>query len=210
MKTSTRRTIRALAIAVILASGALPQGAAAASPDAQDAVRDFYQVLLATMKNGGALGASGRYEELSPAILRTFDIPFMTRLAVGPSWTDLPDAEKRALADAFGHYVTATWARRFDSYSGETLEVVGERPYGAEELVETRIVPKDGDPVSISYLMRENGDAWQIADVYLSGTVSQLAVERSEFRSVLNAEGADGLIVKLNQKATTLAENVMP
>jgi phospholipid transport system substrate-binding protein len=159
MKTSARRTIRALAIAALLASGALSQGAAAASPGAQDAVRDFYQVLLATMKQGSALGAGGRYDELSPAVLRTFDIPFMTRLAAGPSWAGLPDAEKRALTDAFGHYVTATWAQRFDSYSGERLEVT---------------------------------------------------VERSEFSSVLNAEGADGLIMKLNQKVTTLAENVVP
>jgi phospholipid transport system substrate-binding protein len=209
MKISASHIIHAAAVAATLTFAALPQVATAAPADAQDAVRNFYQVLLATMQNGSALGASGRYAKLSPTVLHTFDIAFMTRMSVGPSWANLPDAEKQALTDAFGHYVTATWAKRFESYSGQRLEVTGEQPYGAEQLVATQIVPKDGAPTSINYLMRQNNGEWQIADVYLSGTVSQLAVERSEFSSVLNSDGPDALIMKLNQKATTLAENVV-
>jgi len=209
MKTPASRFIHVATLAATLTLAAFPQVAAAAPADAQDAVRNFYQVLLATMQNGPALGASGRYAKLSPTVLQAFDISFMTRMSVGPSWANLPDAEKQALTDAFGHYVTATWSQRFDSYSGERLEVTGERSYGAEKVVETQIVPKDGSPTSINYLMRQNGGDWQIADVYLGGTVSQLAVERSEFSSVLNSEGPGGLTMKLNQKATTLAENVV-
>jgi phospholipid transport system substrate-binding protein len=207
MKGSVRQTINAALIAAAMLLLALPQIAAASASDAQDAVRNFYQALVATMQNGPALGPSGRYAKLAPTVLQTFDIAFMTRMSVGPAWANLPDAEKRTLTDAFGHYVTATWAQRFDSYSGQKLEVIGERPYGAEELVETQIVAKDGDPTSINYLMRQNNGEWQIADVYLSGTVSQLAVERSEFSSVLNTDGPNGLIMKLNQKVTELADN---
>jgi phospholipid transport system substrate-binding protein len=207
----TARTIRVVAIAALLALGAIPDGAVAAPPpDAEAAVRGFYQVLLATMQNGGALGASGRNAKLEPAVLATFDIPHMTQAAAGPSWGTLSEPEQRRLVRAFGHYVVATWAQRFASYSGEQLEVTGERPYGVERLVETEVVPSDGEPVSINYLMRENGGAWQIADVYLSGTISQLAVQRSEFMSVLNRAGPVGLIQQLNDKATLLAENAAP
>jgi phospholipid transport system substrate-binding protein len=58
--------------------------------------------------------------------------------------------------------------------------------------------------VDIDYLMRRDGDAWRIADVYLSGTVSELAARRSEFSSVMRRQGVDGLIAVLNRKAATL------
>jgi phospholipid transport system substrate-binding protein len=49
---------------------------------------------------------------------------------------------------------------------------------------------------------------WQISDVYLDGTISQLAVHRSEFNSVLRREGVDGLTVALNRKVDLLGRGV--
>jgi phospholipid transport system substrate-binding protein len=59
----------------------------------------------------------------------------MARLAVGPSWATLAPAQQQRLTEAFGNYVSATYADRFDAYSGEQLEVTGERPYGSEVMV---------------------------------------------------------------------------
>ncbi len=196
------------AMAALLALGiAASAGAAAASSGAAEPVRSFYDVLLSTMKQGERLGQDGRYAALEPIVRRSFDIPYMTRIAVGPSWSSLPDAKRQQLTEAFGRYITATWADRFDSYSGEKLEVDGERPYGASVLVDTRIVKPDGEPVSINYLMRRDGDAWRIGDVYLTGTISELATRRSEFSSVLRRQGVDGLIDALNRKATIAARS---
>jgi phospholipid transport system substrate-binding protein len=58
--------------------------------------------------------------------------------------------------------------------------------------------------VHINYLLRSDGAGWRIADVYLNGTISELATRRSEFGSILRAQGIDGLIVALNAKADTL------
>jgi phospholipid transport system substrate-binding protein len=190
------------AMAAVLALGiAASAGAATAGSGAAEPVRGFYDALLHTMQQGEKLGQAGRYRALEPVVHRSFDIPYMTRVAVGPSWSSLPDAKRRQVVEAFGRYITATWASRFDSYSGEKLEVGGERPYGAAVLVDTRIVKSDGEPVSINYLMRRDGDAWRIADVYLTGTISELATRRSEFASVLRSQGVDGLIDALNSKA---------
>ena len=52
----------------------------------------------------------------------------MTRLAIGPSWATLSPAQQQQLTEAFRHYIAATYADRFDSYSGEQLQVTGERP----------------------------------------------------------------------------------
>jgi phospholipid transport system substrate-binding protein len=196
------------AMAVLLALGiATSAGAAPASPGAAEPVRGFYDVLLRTMKQGERLGQDERYAALEPVVRRSFDIPYMTRMAVGSSWSTLSDAKRQELTEAFGRYITATWAGRFDSYSGEQLEVDGERPYGAAVLVDTRIVKPDGEPVTINYLMRRDGDAWRIGDVYLTGTISELATRRAEFSSVLRSEGVDGLIDALNRKAPVAARS---
>lgn len=192
-----------LCLVVILALGSASEGfAAPAAP--QNTIRTFYGTLLETMKQGPTLGQSGRYARLAPIVQRVFDIPLMARLAVGSPWTTFTPTQQQEVTQAFAHYVTATYADRFDSYSGEQLQVTGERPYGAQVIVTTRIVKSNGEPVTINYLMRDNGGTWQVADVYVDGTISQLATQRSEFYSILRREGVTGLITALNRKVDLL------
>jgi phospholipid transport system substrate-binding protein len=176
-----------------------------ASP--QDSVRGFYQVLLATMKNGGALGQSGRYAALAPVVNNLFDVPLMARLAVGAAWDTLSPSQQQQIVVAFGRYVSATYADRFDSYSGEQLQVTGDEPYGGGVIVETKIVKAGQDPVTINYMMRQHQGVWQISDVYLDGTISQLATQRSEFHSILARDGVAGLISTLDRKVDLLTSN---
>ena len=196
-----RRGALAGAVALIAFGTLAGTGRAMAATGAAAPVRGFYDTLLDTMRQGQTLGQAGRFAALEPVVRRSFDIPYMTRVAVGPAWSTLPEAKRQQLTDAFGRYITATWASRFDSYSGEKLEVGGEKSYGAAMLVETRIVKSDGEPVSINYLMRRDGDAWRIADVYLTGTISELATRRAEFSAVLRRAGVDALIATLNSKS---------
>ena len=84
--------VRGLCIA-LLALGILTEGAAAVAVDPQNNVRGFYDTLLTTMKDGRTLGQSGRYARLAPVVDRVFDIPFMTRLAIGPSWATFSPAQ---------------------------------------------------------------------------------------------------------------------
>jgi phospholipid transport system substrate-binding protein len=192
-----------LCLALLLMAAPLAQGAAAAL-DPQEVVRSFYGVLLSNMRDGRLLGESGRLARLAPVVDRTFDISTMTRLAVGPSWANLNPAQQQQLIAAFGHYIAATYADQFDTYSGERLEVSGERPRGADAVVETRIVKSNGDATRLDYLMRQDQGGRRISDVYLDGSISQLAVHRSEFHSILQREGVDGLVMALNRKVDLL------
>jgi phospholipid transport system substrate-binding protein len=201
--TSRAGKIASLCLVLLLAVGILTDGAAAA-PDPQNVVRSFYNVLLGTMRDGRTLGQSGRYARLAPVVDRTFDIPFMTRLAVSPAWATLGPARQQQLLGAFAHYVAATYADRFDSYSGEQLEVTGERPNGADVIVQTSIVKSNGEVTRLDYLLRQDQGAWRISDVYLDGSISQLAVHRSEFHSILQRGGVDGLVMALNRKVDLL------
>jgi phospholipid transport system substrate-binding protein len=196
--------LRICALAATLVLAILPARGAIAAPAASETVRGFYEALLVAMKDGHALGERGRYAKLAPVVRETFDVPYMTQVAVGQSWTELPEPKRRELTETFGRYITATWAHRFKSYAGQKLEVTGERPTGAAPLVETRIIKPNGEPVSINYRMRRSGDVWRIADVYLDGTISEMATRRSEFTAVLRRQGVDELIRTLNSKIDTM------
>ena len=96
---------------------------------------------------------------------------------------ELP-AQQQRLIEAFGNYVSATYADRLDTYSGEQLEVTGERPYGSDVMVQTKIVKSNDETTTLDYPMCRNQGAWQISDVYLDGTVSQVPCNaRSSVRS---------------------------
>ena len=207
MKRSTTRRERSLTfagIALCLGLAALSLPATAMGTGGTDTVRSLYDTLLATMRNGPTLGPRGRYAQIQPVVRRVFDIPFMTRLAVGPQWEGASDAQRQEVSQAFQRYVAAIYAERFDSYSGERLQVTGEQPSAGGTVITSQIVKSNGQPVNINYLMRNNGGVWQIADVYLDGTISEMATRRSEFAAILRAQGITGLIQTLNAKANTL------
>ena len=207
MKRSTSGRERGLTftgalLCLALLASSLP--AVAMGTGGTETVRSLYSTLLSTMQNGPALGAQGRYARLAPVVRRLFDIPLMTRLAVGPEWAGLSEAQRQQVTQAFERYIAAIYAERFDSYSGEQLQVTGEQSSPGGTVITSRIVKSDGEPVNINYLMRDNGGVWQIADVYLDGTISELATRRSEFAAILRTRGINGLIETLNTKAAAL------
>jgi phospholipid transport system substrate-binding protein len=160
------------------------------------------------MKDGRILRESGRYARIEPVIHRQFDIPLITRLAVGPSWAALSPDQQQRVTTAFASYIAATYADRFDSYSGQQLEVIGHQQSGSGVMVRTRIVKTNGETVGIEYLMRQNDGSWRITDVYLDGSISQLATQRSEFGAIMRRDGFEGLIGALNRKVSLLTGSV--
>jgi phospholipid transport system substrate-binding protein len=206
----SRRTgkIVGLSLVLSLSVGMFAGSTAALAVNPQDSVRGFYNTLLTTMKNGPALGQSGRYARVAPVVDRVFDVSSMTRLAIGPSWATVPPAQQQQLVDAFRHYIAATYADRFDSYSGQQLQVTGERTYNTDVIVQTKIVKSDCDTTAIDYLMHQYQGSWRISDVYLDGTIGQVAIQRSEFYSILRREGFDGLVMALNRKVDLLGKGV--
>jgi phospholipid transport system substrate-binding protein len=201
------RKLGMLAATLLVVAGLGTGRVAAAPSDAAATIHRFYDALLNAMQSGPSLGEKGRYDRLAPVIGQSFDVPYMAQKAVGAGWATLAPAQREAVTEAFRRYMIATYADRFDSYAGEKFQVGGIEPTSFGTVVQSSIVKSDGAPVSINYLMRENAGAWQIADVYLTGTISQLATLRSQFSAVLARQGVDGLIAMLNQKAETLVAN---
>jgi phospholipid transport system substrate-binding protein len=168
--------------------------------------QDLCDALLASMKQGAKLDFAARVQLLAPRIRQDIDLPLMTRLVVGPSWRSLSSAQHQELVDAFSDYSIATYAQRFNSYSGERFEV-DPAPTGLPNgdcIVHTKLYTGGPTPVQLDYLMRKSADSWRIIDVYLNGTISELAARRSEYSTILGQGGAPALIALLKKKAVQL------
>jgi len=198
------RSWKAAALATGLGIGMLAYPVYAAPANSGNTVEGFYDALLGTMKQGRTLGQSGRFAQLEPIIRRTFDLPSMARLSVGASWATLSEGQRQQMTESFGRYISAIYADRFDSYAGQKLQVTGEQPAAAGIMVRSQVIKANGEPVNVDYMMRRNGDAWLISDIYLDGAISEVATRRSEFAATLKSQGIDGLITSLNRKADVL------
>ena len=204
--------LRLVAVCLVLFAGLLGGQAPARAADpvtaAQGTAQAFYDALLDTMKQGKALGFAGRVKKLEPAIARAYDMDVMTRMAVGSAWNDFDEATRRSVTDAFYRYTVATYANRFNSFDGERFEVGGVKATsGQRQIVETRLVPAGDDPVVLNYLMAADAAGLpRIIDVFLNGTISQVATTRSEFTAVLRQGGAAGLIALLGKRVTELSK----
>jgi phospholipid transport system substrate-binding protein len=200
---------RSLVALVGVAALGIARAARAADPGTApvSVIRTFYEVLLGAMKDGPRIGFAGRRERLAPVIPQTFNFPLMTRLMVGPQWATLTAAQQQQLIAAFSAFSIATYANRFDDYSGEQFDTE-DKPFLAangDAIVKSKLVEQNGDVVELDYLMRNESSRWQVIDVYLSGTVSELATRRSEFASVLRRHGPDALVDLLQRKTAELA-----
>jgi phospholipid transport system substrate-binding protein len=197
--------LRASGLYTLLALTLLATPAFAEPLQPQAVIESFYRTLLDVMKQGGALGFSGRYSHLKPAIEQAFNLPLMSRLSIGPQWQTFNPELQQKLTEAFSDFTISTYANRFDGYSGEHLEVLPQTTQaGGGTIVQTRLIKSDGEPVTLNYLMRETNGSWQIVDVFLSGTISELATRRSEFTSVLRRDGAQGLLDLLERRIADL------
>jgi phospholipid transport system substrate-binding protein len=169
-------------------------------------IRAFYDVLLGVMKQAKELGIRGRYAKLSPVIQATFDLAAMTRIAVGPDWNSLSPQLQASLVESFTRMTIATYANRFDGYSGEQFVVEpAPEPRNTGKIVRTKLVQSNGESVALNYLLRPSANEdWKIVDVYLTGTISELATRRAEFGAILRSRGPDALNDNLRQQGDRL------
>jgi phospholipid transport system substrate-binding protein len=194
------RLVQALCLAVFASLVATPAGAEGAGDPAAASVQNFYDALVGAMKSGGS--AKSRFEKLKPALEQDFDLPGMTALSVGPTWSSIPAGDQKALTDAFERMTIANYARNFDSFHGEKFTVdpaVQQR--GTDKFVKSMMTPGSGEAIAFNYRLHQAGESWKIVDVFLAGNISQLAQKRADFATTLTSAGPQGLAKKIDALA---------
>ena len=199
--------VAALAMPTVVVTQSQPALAASAAQAAAPVgpVQRLDNALIEVMKNADSLKFQGRYDKLAPVLNAVFDVPAMTKIAVGPMWNDASQADQAEMVEVFGRYMVTMYAARFKGYAGETFEVADSKPRdGGRVLVITKLNRQDKEPVELSYLMKGEGDNWHVTDVYYNGSISQLAQLRSEFSAPLRDGGVKNLKSILEDKIKQL------
>ena len=184
--------------------------AAQNTADVTAPVQQFYQALLVIMKAGRMTPFTQRFATLAPVLEKAFDLPAILRAAVGLGWSSFQQAQQQDVLTAFRRYTVATWVSNFDSYNGQQLSVLPAlRRAGSAEVVQTKIAKPAGGTSVIDYVMRQAAGSWKVTDVLLDGTISQVAVLRSDFSSLLS-RGPLALAASLDKKAAELMGSTAP
>lgn len=193
----------ALLVGLAFSDGAASIGGKADDP-AVAQVRTLTSSLLKSMRAGRSESMGERYRKLEPVIERTFAMPLMTRLSVGPNWAQFPQPQQQALVAAFSRYTIASYAHNFRSYDGQRFAIGDEVVHrGPEEVVRASIVRTNDSPANLLYLTVVVNGSWRIVDVYYNG-ISQLALHRADFASAIGSGGAPVLIAHLNKVSADL------
>jgi phospholipid transport system substrate-binding protein len=180
---------------------ALAQGAA----DPRQPIIDLYTALQAGMHMNGA-GFQARFDKLAPVIDRAFNLDAILQTSVGLRWSSLDEAARRTLFTVFRAFTIASYTANFDKYNGEKFDVLPQtRASGGDEIVQSRLMASNGEPIRIDYVMRGGSDGWRIVDVLLDGSISRVAVQRSDFRSLLASGDPNPLINSLRRKVADLS-----
>jgi phospholipid transport system substrate-binding protein len=165
-------------------------------------IQTYYQQLMPTIQQAARLSVRERDRRFTPVFTAVFDIPTMTRLAVGPAWNSFSAEQQAAVRDEFARFIVADYASQIKDYSGESFIVDPQTTPASRggEVVKTRLVQPGGRTVNINYLVRSE----RVIDIYLNGTISDLATRRDEFASIIATGGADALIKRLHERTETL------
>jgi phospholipid transport system substrate-binding protein len=170
-------------------------------------VKALNDALIAAMRAGATTPFDRRYQVLEPVIDRVFNLDAVLAASVGLSWSSIPDAQKAILASAFRRYTVSSYVANFNSFNGQSFEILpATRAIGSGEMVvNTRLIRQDEAPVELDYVMRQGSAGWQVVDVLTDGSISRVAVQRSDFRELLESGGARALAAGLEHKVANLS-----
>lgn len=201
------RSTRIVLLGFTVIAFTTPAPAEEAPSEARVVVAALNDSLLAVLRQANEIDYARRFELLGPTLDTAFDLQYMARQAVGRAFLDLNEADRETWYGLFRTYMTATYAARFNRFSGQRFEVLGEEPgAGDSVMVRTRVVDPGGEDVDLSYRVRATPAGWKVIDVFLKGTVSELALRRSEYAAVLKRQGFAALVSSVEKRIEEYAK----
>ena len=202
-----RRLFVAMSVALWLMVGSIAQ---AEEKVASAVIESLHVSLLAMMKDADTLGFEGRRKYMEPVVAQSFNMPIIAYLSTKYIWKKFNENQRKQLTDTLERLSVATFAARFKGYSGESFRVLSEEPAAEDSVfVNTELVKADGDVIVLKYLLHRSDIGWRIIDVYFLGIHSELSMRRSEYLTVFQRDGFEGLLSELEQKTADYAAGLL-
>ena len=179
-----------MALGILVLAG-VPRPAAAA--EFSDGAKKFIEVLteeaISTL-TGKDLSRNERADRFRALMLKSVAIKGIAKFVLGRHWRRATMSEKKEYLHLFEDLLVATYAYRFEKYSGEKLlikkaEVRGER----DALVHTTMVRVDGSKaLKVAWRVRRKDGKYKIIDIMVEG-LSMVMTQKSEFSSFIRQNG---------------------
>ena len=169
-------------------------------------VAHLHETFREVMSGATQLGFEGRRTVLEPVLRESFDFPFMAEKSTGRYWRQFDAEQRKQLAEALAQLAVTMYASRLSADGGERFSIRGGEPAAFETiLVRTTVAHKKGETTELDYrLRRDAAGIPRVVDVFLNGTVSELALRRAEYSSVLRRGGFASLLENLIEKTAKI------
>ncbi len=163
-------------------------------------VRDLQVSLIQAMREGDQMDYQERVDFLAPIISQSHDFDLIIRTVLGSNWGQLDSDQQRLISDIFRQLSIATYAGQFNEYDGEQFEFILQRSLPRDQiLIRSQLIKADGGTIDFDYVLQQGNDGWHIVNILVDG-VSDLALKRTEYRTILQRDGFQALIELLKEK----------
>ncbi|MBL8539802.1 MAG: ABC transporter substrate-binding protein [Betaproteobacteria bacterium] len=198
------RFLNFLLVLLLIAAGktAIAQSA---EPQRQSADK-LNATLIEVMRDAKRLGYEGRYRKLAPVVKEALQFDVIAKSVLGKYWNSLAPGERDAFVAKLTDLSIATYASQFNAYDGQSFRYDGIESARADRSIVryTLLVPK-GEPVKFDYIVSPDGTRWRIVNIIADG-ISDLALKRAQYTSIMEREGFASLMAKLSQKIADYAK----
>lgn len=203
----SRRRLLAFVAAVAVVTGLGGGAHAAATNEAEASVRRVAEQIVRILSGNGIEQAdSDARRELAAVIRQEANLDLLARLALGRHWRRLDDEQKQRYLELFGDFIMDRFVGYLRAYAGEDLgsadeilEITGSRAVDERDVVVTsKVRPPDREPLDVRWRLR-GAEKPAVIDVVVEDA-SLLISLRSEFSSVIERQGVEGLLTELKAR----------
>ena len=203
MPTSTfdrRRLLLTLVAALLLPSAWRPVEAAPSADNARSLIEGVSAEVL-TILSDKERGNRQKFDALVVLLDGPIDLDLVGRLILGRHWRNADDGQRQQYLELFRQYALANLASKLHLYQGQSFEVTGAKVVSDKDaLVTSRILSDREPPLQVDWRLRQQNDGGLVTiDLIVEG-VSLIVTLRSEFASVIERLGFDGLLAELRQR----------
>jgi len=196
-----QRSVRRVAVPLLVTVGWLPALPAAADPAAASKVVESLQnSIITAMKKGTQWSYEERFKALEPVVDSAYHFPAISQIVLGAQWKPLTPAQQKNFIEAFTALAVAQMADKFDSHSGQQFVVTARQPIRrGQVMIRTVMKRKSEDDIRFDYVLAPISGKWRIVNVVVDG-VSDLAVKRAEYQKTIKSNGFDALMRDIRSK----------
>ena len=140
-----------------------------------------------------------RKKELSTLLQEKFDMKFISKVIVGKEISkNTPQKKLDIFSDIFETHIVNVYSSQLGTYKGQKFSVKKTDIKKNDAFVYSTIESPEYPIINIVWRVRDRKNGLKVIDMQIEG-VSLLRTKKNDFAMILNSEGLDGLITKLEK-----------